>query len=151
MDKKTIRAFRKTLRRFDRINEILNNNCCRSVTLAQCHVLLEIEEIGDATTNQLAKNLKLDKSTLSRTVDGLVRKGLVKRSIDDMDRRYTNLSLTELGLETCKEINYENDKVYRQLIQKFKENNRDQIIENFYQLVQTMEELYGNDECKCCK
>jgi DNA-binding MarR family transcriptional regulator len=111
MDKSKIRTFRKKLRRFDRLNELFNSTCCIGVTMAQCHALLEIEELGEATTNVLANNLLLDKSTLSRTVDSLVKLGLVKRKENSNDRRYITLVLSNKGVEKCNEIN-ENNNIY---------------------------------------
>ncbi len=42
------------------------------ISLAQCHTLLEIEKSHEISISELANTLSLDKSTVSRTVDGLV-------------------------------------------------------------------------------
>ena len=73
-----IRHFRSILRRLERITNTQLRNCCAGVTLAQCLVLLEIDECGQLTMSRLATGLRLDNSTLSRTIDGLVRRGLVE-------------------------------------------------------------------------
>jgi len=76
---KEIRHFRRILRRFERLTNAQIKNCCSGVTLAQCLVLLEVEEQDRPTMGQLASQLRLDNSTLSRTVDGLVGNGMVER------------------------------------------------------------------------
>ena len=101
MNEKRIRSFRRNLRRFERLNQLTNAVCCKGITLAQCHVLLEIEALVETTTKQLAENLKLDKSTLSRTVDGLKKLSLVKRGAHAHDRRFTVIRLTKNGFCLC--------------------------------------------------
>jgi DNA-binding MarR family transcriptional regulator len=130
----------------------MNSNCCTGITVPQCHVLLEIEELSQATTVQLAKNLKLDKSTLSRTVDGLVKAGLVERKTHPSDRRYTILILTEQGKKSCEHINRENDGLYDRVFQQLPRETRDTILGHFESLVRVMEVWYlsGKKEDDCC-
>jgi putative acetyltransferase len=147
--KKKIREFRKLLRKFDRINELLNMTCCKSVTVAQCHVLLEIEELGNATTVKLSENLRLDRSTLSRTIDALVKKGLVNRIEDQEDRRYTILTLSDLGKETCSEINMENDLAFQKVFGSTNAEQFNEIVTNFKILTNSMIKYYVNINNKC--
>ena len=95
------------MRLFERLtaNQIKQDSCCRGVTLAQCHTILEIEDLGQATTVELSKRLGLDKSTLSRTIDGLVNNGLVARVANPTDRRFYLLSLTIKGQDVADHIN----------------------------------------------
>jgi len=153
MDKDKIRSFRKDLRKFDRLNELLNSSCCSGVTMAQCHVLLEIEENSEITTNQLADNLKLDKSTLSRTIDKLVNAGLVDRKVSPTDRRYTFLFLTEAGQTKCKEINDVNDNSYNQIFNTISTENPDEIVTHFKYLVEAMNNYlqYTSNKNSCCQ
>ena len=72
-------------------------------------MLLEIDEHGHMTMGQLSSNLKLDISTLSRTVDNLVAKKLVARLRDESDRRLVWIRLTEDGVSTCNEVHKVND------------------------------------------
>ncbi len=71
--------------------------CC-GVTLTQCHTLLELEK-GELSLGALAAALGLDASTLSRTVDVLVKANLIERAQDPADRRAIRLKLTEAGRE----------------------------------------------------
>lgn len=136
MDKQTIRQFRKTLRMFERLTDIQEKNCCSGISLPQCHVLLEVEERGKATTGQLAKFLNLDKSTLSRTIDGLVNLGLIKRLSHPQDRRFTPIVLTEQGNTFCNAINTANDDYYRHVLKRIPVRKQEQVIASFEILVQ---------------
>lgn len=109
-----IRKFRDSLRRFERLvfEQFKGSSCCTEVSLPQCHALLEIESRGVASLNDVAKSLGLDKSTLSRTIDALVDSGLVKRALNEEDRRSIRLSLTSQGEQICHEINDRNDRLF---------------------------------------
>lgn len=54
--------------------------------------------LTDATTCvALAREMGYDKGAMTRVVDQLEERGLVRRSRDETDRRHINLSLTEEG------------------------------------------------------
>jgi len=71
--------------------------------LPQCHVLLELS-FATQSLSALAATLDLDKSTLSRTVDGLVRAGMVVRAEEPKDRRSLRLELSPAGRERVRTI-----------------------------------------------
>src|SRR5690606_40776192 len=53
--------------------------------------------------NDLAAHLYLDKSTASRVVDGLERKGLARRGAHPQDGRAVLLSATPAGTRLCRD------------------------------------------------
>jgi DNA-binding MarR family transcriptional regulator len=115
-----IRAFRGQLRQLERqveLNLATQTSCC-GVTVAQCHVLLEVEASGEAAIGSLAACLELDASTLSRTVDGLVRAGLIERREDPENRRRQLVRLTPAGREKADFINDSCDRFYRDLLRR---------------------------------
>jgi DNA-binding MarR family transcriptional regulator len=142
MNEKRIHSFRRNLRRFERLNQLANTICCKGITLAQCHVLLEIETLGKTTTKQLAENLKLDKSTLSRTVNGLKKLGLVKRATHVHDRRYTVLTLTKKGKVKCDGLNKFNDSLYNDIFGKFPPKEREIFFQSFNDMIQAFSKYY---------
>lgn len=152
MKTSSIRSFRRVLRRFERLNQALTSTCCRGVTMAQCHVLLEIEESRETTIAQLVQDLKLDKSTLSRTIEGLVRLGLVERKPHPTDRRYTLLGLSVSGKKVCDEINREGDQTYLRAFQKIPREKWAEIRSGFEALVEAMMEDHQTpaDDHACC-
>ncbi len=111
MAKDYIKKFRKVLRQFEREIFLQNiSSCCNGVTMAQCLTLLEVENKNQVTVTELAKDLSLDKSTVSRTIDSLVKSGMVNRVVPTENRRITTINLTDSGLETCHDINWNNDR-----------------------------------------
>lgn len=81
----------------------LQTECC-GVTLSQRLVLLEIGKRGELTLIELSKSLRLDSSTLSRTINGMVNIGLVNRILNPDDRRYVLITLTSQGKSVYQRI-----------------------------------------------
>jgi MarR family 2-MHQ and catechol resistance regulon transcriptional repressor len=71
--------------------------CCHDLSVTQCHALDVIGDAGPLSMNDLAARLYLDKSTTSRVVDSLERKGLALRDANPSDRRALLLSATDDG------------------------------------------------------
>jgi MarR family 2-MHQ and catechol resistance regulon transcriptional repressor len=71
--------------------------CCFDVSVSQCYALEALVRRGGMTLNELAGFLYLDKSTASRVVDALERKGYVARSAHPEDRRSVLLESTPAG------------------------------------------------------
>jgi MarR family transcriptional regulator, 2-MHQ and catechol-resistance regulon repressor len=71
--------------------------CCHDISLSQCYALEGLVRRGGLTLNQLAAHLYLDKSTASRVVDALERKGYVDRSTHPRDGRAVLLVATAAG------------------------------------------------------
>jgi len=114
----SIRNFRKGLRALERQVElalVAQTECC-GVTPAQCHLLLVAEEAGEASVGDLAAVLELDPSTLSRTVDGLVRAGILERREDPDNRRRQLVRLSASGREKADSINDLCDRYYDGLL-----------------------------------
>ncbi len=124
-EKHVLGPFRSQLRVLER--EIAgqreaDTRCC-GVTLAQCHALLELENTELSLTH-LSAVLDLDISTLSRTVDGLVRAGLVVRAEDPADRRLLRLRLTPAGRGKVDRINEECNRYYAELLAGMNDRDR---------------------------
>jgi len=151
MNFESVQAFRKVLRKIERLSQIIDSDCCSNVTNAQCHALLTIEERGETTTIELSKTLLLDKSTLSRTVEGLASKGLIERGVFPGDRRHVKLVLSEKGKQTCDQINNTNNQTYLNILQKMSVEDQRMVLQGFDRFADAMLEF--NSESKnsgCC-
>lgn len=141
-----IRAFRKQIRRFLRASGVLleDQTCCEGLSLAQCHALVEIEEKPGITLGELAGVLGLDKSTLSRTVDSLVARGLVSREPHASDRRYNVHALTRQGAATLGRMHRASDERVSRAFDRIPVDDRRHVRECFGLLVEAMAST-----CKC--
>jgi MarR family 2-MHQ and catechol resistance regulon transcriptional repressor len=71
--------------------------CCYDVSVSQCYALEAVVLEGPLGLNDLAARLYLDKSTASRVVDALEKKGYVERHESAEDRRALRLVATAEG------------------------------------------------------
>lgn len=118
MQELEVRAFRKGLRELEREVQLAlseQTECC-GVTPAQCHLLLAVEEAGEISVGELAAELELDSSTLSRAVDALVKAELLVRKEDPENRRRQLASLSAKGKAKARSINAVCDRYYEGLL-----------------------------------
>lgn len=81
--------------------------CCYDISVTQCYALEVLVERGPSRSQALADALMLDKSTTTRVVDALVKKGYVVRQADAVDARALALSVTSAGRALYERINDE--------------------------------------------
>ena len=137
-----VREFRRILRLFEKELGSQNQSfCCCDVTITQCHMMMELDKEDTITLNELASRLDLDKSTVSRTVDALVIKGFVNRTIPPDNRRTILITLTDKGEKTCERINSGNDQYYRKVLGGIPEDVQADFLIGFEALAQAMSTL----------
>ena len=71
--------------------------CCHDVSVSQCYALDVLVRRDRATLNEVAAELRLDKSTASRVIGALERKGYVARAQHPSDARAVLLAATPAG------------------------------------------------------
>jgi len=128
-----------------------DTQCC-GVTLSQCHALLELAE-SEMSLSGLAAALDLDPSTLSRTVDGLVRAGFVERAEDATDRRSLRLTLTAAGRAKVACIDGVCNKYYGELLAGWGEKDQRCVLRAVALLAERMRNLRAAESCsktECC-
>ncbi len=147
MKPEEIRRFRNNMRQLQRSLgwQAKSDAACCGVTVAQCHALLEIGCNSGITLIDLASALTLDTSTISRTIEGMVRDGLVKRKAQPDDRRYLSLTLTQKGQKTYNNINCTYDLYYKDIFADIPEEKHIEILENIQLLANAL--LENNNRC----
>ena len=137
-------SFRRQLRVLERevIRELEAQTDCCGVTLAQCHVLLELAD-SILSLSGLSELLSLDRSTLSRTVDGLVKAGLVERSDDPSDRRTLRLVLTPAGTAKVAYIDETTNRYYATLLADLGEDDLQHVFRGIAVMAERMR------SCRC--
>lgn len=137
MDTEMIKAFREKLRKLER--EVgwqlkADTECC-GVTLAQCHIIVEIGNKGVTSVVDLSSALGLDASTLSRHINGMVNVGLVDRILNPKDRRYVSITLTAQGRKVYESIEEICNAKYARLFEFIPQEKHEQVLEGFNLLV----------------
>jgi DNA-binding MarR family transcriptional regulator len=155
MNMKTIVLFRQSMRRIERTVMLQNKNeatCC-GVTLARCHAILEIGSADGLSVKELSARLGLDKSTLSRTVDSLVKEGLAERTTSPGDRRAIAVRLTAKGRASAALVDKAWNRICADMFKGIPERKHGRIVETM-DLIATAMDLCAcgfRTGRKCCK
>nr|WP_295000445.1 MarR family transcriptional regulator [uncultured Methanobrevibacter sp.] len=73
-----------------------------NINASQLHFLFEISHQKEINQEQIASRCNIDKGAVARSIRKLEENGLVKRQIDNNNRRQNIISLTSKGEETLK-------------------------------------------------
>ena len=112
-----------------------------NITLAQCHALVEIGRAKALSLVQLAEILQLEKSTVSRIVECLVKAQMINRNTDSLDRRYITISLTKDGEKVFREVETTMDSLYKRILQNIAEDKQAAVMESIQILIQAIQPL----------
>ncbi len=109
----TIQPIRQAARQLVRELNLLDvRYCIDGFTFSECHLITELELMGQATASELGERLVLEKSTMSRLVNGLLERRYICSDQDPVDGRRRLLSLTAAGRAGAGRINdYSNQQV----------------------------------------
>lgn len=137
------KELRERIRKLEKELGVLKDSqlsCC-GVTLAQCHALVEIGRAGRISLSELASLLNLENSSMSRTVDKLVTKGMVKRDIDPVDRRYLVINLTARGEEVYRKIEENMNLFFEKIYLALPAEKRNDVLESLNVLLASVEKV----------
>ncbi len=125
----------KLLREYTRelechLARINRSDCCQcGINESQCFLVVEIGRKPGISVKELAENVGLDKSGISRGVEELVRKGFVNRETSKEDRRSVELTLTDSGNARFEKIENDMNLKFRKVLFNIDADQRDQVLE----------------------
>lgn len=100
---------------------------------------------GETTQQELGSHLGLEKSTVSRLVDGMVHKGWVEKGRDPDNRRYQKLVLTPTGRAAAERITRAMRERHDRWIASLSPQERQALAVGLTALVRAMSEEFGLD------
>ena len=127
------KQFREDIRLLVRKLGILDkvtHNRSNEITLPQCHAMIEIGRHPGISLKELATKLNIDVSTTSRTVEGLVKKGLALRISSESDRRYISITLSESGNNLFRHTEESMFYYYRNVFDRIPYEKQEQVLES---------------------
>jgi len=154
MDLDMIRGFREKLRKLEREIgwQLKSDTECCGVTIAQCHIIVEIGNTGETSVIDLATILGLDTSTLSRHINGMVNVGLVNRVLNPKDRRYVSITLTEQGQKVYQSIEDICNAQYAKVFDFIPKEKHQEVLKCFNMLVHAViEARKAEGTLGCCQ
>jgi len=87
-----------------------------NLTVAEFKLLRSIQDGEKLSAGSLAKRLGLSSSRITRIIDGLVKKEMVRKDAGGNDRRVVDVQLTPIGMETRKQLKDMYTSVHRDII-----------------------------------
>jgi putative acetyltransferase len=100
-----------------------------SVSPTECHTLIELGRTSHLTAGDLSQLLDLDKSTVSRVVARLVKKGLVEHRSDPADQRTKPLALTAAGRRQVSRIDKAANREVKAALELLSPQERQQVLQ----------------------
>lgn len=140
MTDQTIRMLKEKLRTIERVLgwEIGDQTECCGLTVSQRAVIVEVGSKGQTSLVDLAQSLDQDASTLSRTINGLVNIGLVRREVKPEDRRYITLTLSDQGGAALRRIDDMSDDTFRKVLAAIPADKHKKIVDGFSLLAEAL-------------
>ena len=136
---------REVARLYTRAQRVVAD-CCNT-TSTQCHILTELGRTGPMPPSELGARLLLEKSWISRAVDGLVERGLVTREPNPADARSWLVTLTAAGQQRVRELNATLDAHAEQLLASLTDRDRTQVNRALLTLLRV---LRNDTPANCC-
>ena len=81
---------------------INNNLASLEINATQLHLMFEISHQNHINQEKISQRCNINKGSVARSMKKLEDKGLIKREIDENNRRQNKISLTEHGEKTLK-------------------------------------------------
>jgi DNA-binding MarR family transcriptional regulator len=116
---------REVARLYTRAQRVVAD-CCRT-TPTQCHILTELGRSGPQPMGELGQRLLLEKSWVSRAIDGLVELRLVDKHTNPADARSWIVRLTAAGKRRVRELNDTLDGHAQALLASMTERDRQSV------------------------
>lgn len=110
------------------------------VSLVESRCIRKLHENKQLTVNQLAREMSLTSSRVTRIIDGLVAKKVVIRTSGENDRRVYNLSLTPKGEKLANDLIQDHIKIHEEIINNIPEKYHPTLIEILQHLNKAVED-----------
>ncbi len=112
--------------------------CGEPVAVAEAHALMELTKSEGLSQNALCTRLQLVKSTVSRMVSSLEKRGWVERHRDERDGRAVTLHLTAQGRAAAQQLAEARRAKFTRLLERIPEVEREHVVDTLNVLVEAM-------------
>jgi len=120
---------------------------CHGVSLSQHYVIDALQRKNELTMKKLSNEVGLTMSTLTRIVDGLVRKGYITRYPGKQDRRKVCVILTENGKLLAEELKRCSKAFWAKVLESIPDEKKREIIQGF----KLLNEALDSTDTACSK
>ncbi|TLS52163.1 MarR family transcriptional regulator [Paenibacillus antri] len=148
METQDILQLRLSIQRFIRLFGFLEQNvtpCGFPLSVSQVIALQELEH-DKLTLTEVTERVQLERSSVSRLVDQLVKEGFLNREPNKENRREVLLSLTPRGTNALHKVREQSVSFYRQVLQHISEPDHGKILEAFQLLNDALRKERGESK-----
>ncbi len=125
-------------------------DCC-GTSPTQCQVITELGRTGPIALGELGRRLCLEKSWMSRAIDGLVEEGLVAKAPNPADARSWLVKLTSAGQRRLKALEEQIDGHAGRITERIPASHRAKLHQSLSLLLTALREDAGLTEpATCC-
>jgi putative acetyltransferase len=115
-------------------------------TYTECHILIELDQYGMMTIKEIAELLNTDKSIVSKTVNSLIKRGLLKMKKNLSDNRQKPLILTQKGKNEAARLNFEANSQVTEALSILKDEDRDTVLKGIQAYSHALNKLRRQSE-----
>lgn len=138
-------ALRAQVQTFVRRFGLLENNvtpCGFPLSVSQVYAMEQLEKNATSIT-ELASFLGLERSTVSRLVDDLVRGEFVIREVNPANRREVVLNLSDKGARSIKKVREQSVQFYRSVMSELSNEDKASILQGFKLFSESLAKVKG--------
>jgi DNA-binding MarR family transcriptional regulator len=117
--------------------------CGQPIPVAEAYALTELAKENQLSQHDLVQRLNLAKSTVSRMVKKLVKRGWISRERSQDDGRVWLLSLTEAGVNTAVNLSQARQTKFAQILNHIPESEQENVLNALATLIQAMHQSDG--------
>lgn len=147
--------FRESIKIFPRfVKKVLyeyKSNVELDINKTQTNILMLVYEYTEKSMSEISLMTGLEKSSFTRSVDCLVKKGFITRNSPENDRRKIKLSLTDKGLKAAKLIRNDFNTYLDSLISDFSEKEKKEFFESLTTISGYINKILNGDKIKTAK
>lgn len=137
---------REVARLYTRAQRVVAD-CCRTSS-TQCQLLVELGRSGPLPLSEIGARLSLEKSWVSRAVDGLVQRGWATKEPNPLDARSWLVTLTADGADRVRELNATLDNHAARVLDQLDEHDRAKVEHSLLLLLKALRQ--DIDIAACC-
>jgi DNA-binding MarR family transcriptional regulator len=114
--------------------------CGQPVPVSEAHALMELTRSQPLGQHDLARRLRLEKSTVSRLVAQLAQRGWVERERDAADGRATLLRLTPTGQAAAGQLAAARTATFARVLDAIPPQERDNVLHALHVLTEALDD-----------
>jgi len=126
----------RTLRVFER-NAITDEG----FTISQSYILIYLLKSGSLSMNEISEKMNLDRSTITRILDNLIRDGYIEKNRSKNDGRVILASLTPQGKEKTEVLKQKVNQYYKEIIDAVPEGEVLEVVSSVNTLLEALKEV----------